>query len=176
MNAFHNTILKTLAGAMITMAAIPSIRAEETVINLPSTQSKETPLNTDEGTTATIEPSGEGFRIHSDFSGGGTWTQYWFGIPPLDGPLREIHVEARGSGIKAKVGVRDAEKHIVSCEIPVMGGMSGEPQTYKVDPATSKEGLHNLNYPITGIIIFVKKQAEDTGDLEITKLKLLTGE
>lgn len=168
---------RTVAGiAVFATMGFGPILASDVPIDLPSAVSKEVTLNSDAGTTATVEPCEGGFRLHSDFSGGGNWTQYWFKIPPFDGPLKTIKLVARGSGVKLKIGVRDGEKHIVSCEVPGLGGIADPPQSYVLDVGKSREGIGTIQYPIIGICVFVKQLGSDTADVEISKLALSTEE
>jgi len=168
---------RTVAGiAVFATMGFGPILASDVPIDLPSAISKDVTLNSDEGTTASVESCEGGFRIHSDFSNGGDWTQYWFKIPPVDGPLKSINLLARGSGVKLLIGVRDGEKNIVSCEVPGLGDMADSPQSYELDVSKSREGIESIQYPITGIVVFVKKNGNETADVEISKFSLSTGE
>jgi hypothetical protein len=169
---------RLLAGAMLFLiAGAAPLAAEETDVLLPANTGKDAVLENDEGTASTVEPSGEGFRIHSDFSAGGDWTQYRLRIPPFGGPLRAIKLTAKGSGVKLLIGVRSDDKGpVISYKVPALADMADQPQTYELDAGKNRGGNAELQFPIVGIVIFVKKQGGDTADVEITKLSLCTGD
>jgi hypothetical protein len=116
-----------------------------------------------------------GLHLSADFMFGGTWVQHAVRVEPIEAALKKITINVRGGGASAYVGVRDRTKTSFFYLLTPLAGMTEEPRTYVFDEQSvslTKKGFDSIQYPITAVVLVLKRSDAEKAELEVRSVQL----